>query len=50
MWFEVYVDRMEDKNGEAVLSRERARREEAWTVLEQSFENRTRQRRYLWPR
>lgn len=34
---EVYVDRMEDKNGEAVLSRERARREEAWTVLEQSF-------------
>jgi small subunit ribosomal protein S1 len=28
---------MEDKNGEAVLSREKARREEAWTLLEKSF-------------
>ncbi len=28
---------MEDKNGEAVLSREKARREEAWTHLEKSF-------------
>jgi small subunit ribosomal protein S1 len=34
---EVYLDRMEDKNGEAVLSREKARREEAWTQLEKSF-------------
>jgi small subunit ribosomal protein S1 len=34
---EVYVERMEDKNGEAVLSREKARREEAWTQLEKSF-------------
>jgi len=34
---EVYLDRMEDKNGEAVLSREKARREEAWTLLEKSF-------------
>jgi small subunit ribosomal protein S1 len=34
---EVYLDRMENKNGEAVLSREKARREEAWTELEKSF-------------
>ncbi|NBB82754.1 MAG: 30S ribosomal protein S1 [Alphaproteobacteria bacterium] len=34
---EVYVDRMEDKNGEAVLSREKARREEAWSLLEKAF-------------
>jgi small subunit ribosomal protein S1 len=34
---EVYLDRMEDKNGEAVLSREKARREEAWTQLEKNF-------------
>ncbi|MDJ0895003.1 MAG: 30S ribosomal protein S1 [Alphaproteobacteria bacterium] len=34
---EVYVDRLEDKNGEAVLSRERARREEAWIQLERAY-------------
>jgi small subunit ribosomal protein S1 len=34
---DVYLERMEDKNGEAVLSRERARREEAWTLLENAF-------------
>ncbi len=34
---EVYLERMEDRNGEAVLSRERARREEAWTQLESAF-------------
>src|SRR5690625_7070037 len=28
---------MEDKNGEAMLSREKARREEAWNQLEQAF-------------
>ncbi len=32
---EVFVDRLEDRNGEAVLSREKARREEAWTDLEE---------------
>src|SRR3546814_10613321 len=37
---EVYLDRMEDKNGEAVLSREKARREEAWTQLEKRSEER----------
>lgn len=31
---EVYVERLEDRNGEAVLSREKARREEAWEELE----------------
>lgn len=34
---EVYLERMEDKNGEAVLSREKAKREEAWTQLERAF-------------
>ena len=34
---EVYVDRVEDKNGEAVLSREKAKREEAWSALERAF-------------
>jgi small subunit ribosomal protein S1 len=34
---EVFLERMEDKNGEAVLSREKARREEAWTQLEKTF-------------
>jgi ribosomal protein S1 len=31
---EVFVERLEDKNGEAVLSRDKARREEAWADLE----------------
>src|SRR5213595_2592993 len=35
---EVFLERMEDKNGEASLSREKARREEAWTQLEKSFQ------------
>ena len=35
---EVYVERMEDRNGEAMPSREKARREEAWVVLERAFE------------
>ncbi|HAT35777.1 MAG TPA: 30S ribosomal protein S1 [Rhodospirillaceae bacterium] len=35
---EVYLERMENKNGEAVLSREKARREEAWIELEKAFE------------
>ncbi len=34
---EVFLERLEDKNGEAQLSREKARREEAWTQLEKSF-------------
>ena len=35
---EVYLERMEDKNGEAQISREKARREEAWTQLEKHFQ------------
>ncbi len=35
---EVYVERMEDKDGHALLSREKARREEAWVILERAFE------------
>ncbi len=33
---DVYVDRLEDRNGETVLSREKARREESWTEMEES--------------
>ena len=35
---DIYLERMEDRNGEAMLSREKARREEAWTILEKAFE------------
>jgi len=31
---EVFVERLENKDGEAVLSREKARREESWVLLE----------------
>jgi len=34
---EVFVERMENQQGESVLSREKARREEAWTQLEEAF-------------
>jgi small subunit ribosomal protein S1 len=36
---EVFLERYEDRNGEAVLSREKARREEAWTLLEESYKD-----------
>jgi small subunit ribosomal protein S1 len=35
---EVYVDRVENSQGEAMLSRDRARREAAWDTLEKEFE------------
>jgi small subunit ribosomal protein S1 len=35
---EVFVERYEDRNGEVMLSREKARREEAWTQLERAFQ------------
>jgi small subunit ribosomal protein S1 len=35
---EVFVDRVENANGEAMLSRDRARREAAWDKLEKEFE------------
>jgi small subunit ribosomal protein S1 len=34
---DVFVDRIENANGEAMLSRDRARREAAWDVLEAEF-------------
>ncbi len=36
---EVYLERIENALGEAVLSREKARREESWTRLEAKFNN-----------
>ena len=36
---EVYLDRFENRVGEAVLSREKARREETWIQLEQAFKD-----------
>ncbi len=36
---EVFLERMEDRNGEVGLSREKARREESWTELEKSFKD-----------
>ena len=35
---EVYLDRVENARGEAVLSREKARREEAWDRLEKAYD------------
>jgi small subunit ribosomal protein S1 len=34
---EVFVERMEDRMGEAILSREKAKREETWDALEEQF-------------
>ena len=39
---EVYVERVENRQGEAMLSREKARREEVWIELEQSHEKQER--------
>jgi len=39
---ELYVERYEDKDGAIILSREKARREEAWTNLEKAFETQQR--------
>ncbi|RCL02745.1 MAG: small subunit ribosomal protein S1 [Candidatus Tokpelaia sp. JSC188] len=36
---EVYIERVENALGEAVFSREKARREESWTRLEEKFNN-----------
>jgi small subunit ribosomal protein S1 len=35
--FEIYVERFENRNGEALLSRDKARREESWNKLEKAF-------------
>ncbi len=39
---EVFVERLENINGEAVLSREKARHEEGWTLLEKAFKENAR--------
>src|SRR6202050_4445202 len=39
---EVYVERIENALGEAVLSRDKARREESWIRLERAFNEKTR--------
>ena len=39
---EVYIERLEDINGQAILSREKARREEAWVNLEVALEKQQR--------
>ena len=36
---EVFLDRIENALGEAVLSRDKARREESWGKLEKAFQN-----------
>ena len=36
---EVFVERFEDRDGLVALSREKARREEAWNLLERAFKN-----------
>jgi len=36
---DVFVERYEGRDGTVMLSREKARREESWTVLEKSFES-----------
>ncbi|MFT6072075.1 MAG: small subunit ribosomal protein S1 [Alphaproteobacteria bacterium] len=35
---DIYVERLENSKGEAVLSRDKARREEAWAMLEKSYD------------
>jgi small subunit ribosomal protein S1 len=39
---DVYVERYEDRDGSIILSREKARREEAWTNLEKAFQAQSR--------
>ena len=40
--FDIYIERIEDRHGEAQLSREKALREEAWIKLEEFHKNQTR--------
>jgi len=39
---EVFLDRVENAMGEAILSRDKARREESWTRLERAYEDKQR--------
>ncbi len=38
---DVFVERMEDANGQSVLSRDKARREEVWVELEKSWKKKS---------
>ncbi len=40
--YDIYIERIEDRHGEAQLSREKALREEAWIKLEEIHKNQTR--------
>ncbi len=44
---EVFVERLENRNGEIVLSREKAQREEVWNQLEKAFETNDRVKGYI---
>ena len=39
---DVFIERLEDKNGEAMLSREKAKREESWVALDVAFQKQER--------
>ena len=47
---EVFVERLENNQGETVLSREKAQREEVWNQLETAFENGDRVKGYIYQR
>ena len=47
---EVFVERLENNQGETVLSREKAQREEVWNQLEAAFENGDRVKGYIYQR
>ena len=48
---EVFLERMEGRDGEASLSREKAKREESWVVLQTILRQASAcHRHYLWPR
>ena len=47
---DIYVERFENKNGEAVLSRDKARREESWNRLERAFVEQTKVEGHIFGR
>ena len=47
---DIYVERFENKSGEAVLSRDKARREESWNRLERAFVEQTKVEGHIFGR
>ena len=47
---DVYVERFENRSGEAVLSRDKARREESWNRLERAFNEQTKVEGHIFGR